>query len=74
MKFEEVLLFIVSPGLLVDCRVEMVVPPFTALFPGPLGDVIAFLEFLGDLGPVIESVLGNQSRDGFVFLNTRSGT
>ena len=46
----------------------MVVPPFSALFAGSFGNVVAFLQLLGDLRPIVESVLGNKFGDGFVFL------
>lgn len=73
MKLEELLLLVISPRLLVDGGIQVVVPPLSALLASPLGDVVGVFEFLGDLGPVIESKLSNQLGNRFVFLNRRGG-
>ncbi len=59
VKLEEKIFFVVAPSFLVDCRVEVIVPPFSALFSGAFADVVAFLELQSDLGPVVKAVLFN---------------
>ena len=57
VQFEELLFLVIGPRLLVDSRVEVVVPALSALFACALGDVVDVLEFKGELSPVIEAVL-----------------
>ena len=73
VEFEEFFLLVVGPGLLVDGRVEVVVPPFPALLPSTFGNVVGLLEFGSDEGPVVEAKLVDQFRDGLIFLNRDEG-
>ena len=69
MELEELLFLVAGPRLLVDGGVEVVVPPLPALLAGALGNVVGVFELLSDLGPVVESKLRHQLRNGLVFLN-----
>jgi len=68
VEVEKMLLFCRAPGLLVYGRVEVVVPAFPALFACSFGNSIGIFEFLGNLGPVVESELSYQFANGLVFL------
>lgn len=74
MQLEELFLLVVGPWLFVDCWVEVVVPTFPALLARPLGNVIRLLQFMGNLGPVVEAVLRHQFRDSLVLLNNHTST
>ena len=53
--------FFLSPGRLLDLRVEVVVPALAALLPDPP------LQVLGDQGPPLGAVLSHQLDDVLVF-------
>ena len=54
MGFDDPLVFLLRPSLLLDVRVEVVVPPLTTLFPDATGKI------LRNLRPVFSSELLNK--------------
>ena len=56
MQFKKSLFLFVIPRFFVDCRVEVVVPPFPALFACAFTDSVVILKFLCNFGPVVEAV------------------
>ena len=66
MSFEEDVFFGEGPGVLVDIRIQMVVPPrlgggkpLSNLFGCSLGVGVDFFHFIGDDGPFLEAVQVN---------------
>ena len=71
MQFEKQRFLFIIPWLFVDCRVEVIVPAFPALFARPLGDGIGLLQFFCNLSPIIKSKHANQFTNSLIFLNKR---
>lgn len=55
-------IFLLRPTLLADARVEMVVPPFSALLANPAREV------LGNKAPILGSVGLDELQDQLIFL------
>lgn len=68
MQVEQPLLLIIVPRLLVDRRVEVIIPSLSALFARTDGNRIGLFQLLCDLGPIVESKLSNKTTDGLVLL------
>lgn len=56
MKPEKLVLFIKSPWIFGNDGREMIVPALPTLFAGTFGLRVLFGEFIGDLGPVFDTV------------------
>jgi hypothetical protein len=61
---DDLLVLFQGPGLLVDVRVQMVVPSFTALFPNPSR------QFSCNFGPFLGTIDSNKLTDLAIFLFT----
>jgi len=55
MKLEQPFFLFVVPRFLVDCRIEVVIPSFSALFTCSLTNGVVFFKFLSNFGPVVEA-------------------
>ena len=53
VNIEKLGLLLVSPGFFINIGVEVVIPSFTALFACPFANIILFLKFFRDIGPII---------------------
>ena len=74
VELEKAFLFVTVPRLLIDCRIEVVVPSFSALLPRPQAQTVPLSQFLSDLRPVVESELCHQRTDGLVLLHHTTST
>ena len=61
VHLEKSALLLGTPRLLADGGTEMVIPPLSALLAGPPHPQAAFLELIGDAGPVLKPVLVNEA-------------
>lgn len=74
MQVEQPLLLIVVPRLLVDRRVEVIIPSLSALLARADGNRIGLFQLLRDLGPIVESKLSHKTTDGLVLLTKQTAT
>ena len=68
MQVEQPLLLIIVPWLLVDRRIEVIIPSLSALLARADGNRIGLFQLLCDLCPIIESKLCHKTTDGLILL------